>query len=265
MKIKLPILSLTMFVAVHSVALDLGIKPMPTAYDRGLDYLASVQNADGSWGTPAGQVYETGFAALAFLNYGEIPTSNEYGENVKQGLRWLIRQNPTNTQEQVVLIHTLAVAHEFTRIPILREVAASHSREINPDELQDEWALFYKITMLQDSNPASREANTLALRGFSVDANGASPLSLYLQTLAMFMKGRDVWMEYNQKTLVPLIKRQATDGSFSLEQGSNQIESTAFALLQISVYYGYWRAYLNINYSDCEAFSQEQVIEINMD
>ncbi len=56
--------------------LDLMALPqVPTAHDRGLEYLASVQNSDGTWGVPASSLYETSITVLAFLNYGITPAS----------------------------------------------------------------------------------------------------------------------------------------------------------------------------------------------
>jgi prenyltransferase beta subunit len=55
------------------------------AVDRALAYLASKQEADGSWGNTA----ITGFVLLAFMANGHMPNQGDHGKVVAKGVRYL--------------------------------------------------------------------------------------------------------------------------------------------------------------------------------
>src|SRR5437868_8179644 len=59
---------------------------------RGLDWLASKQNADGSWseGRYPHNTAITAFALLAFMSQGNLPGQGQYGPEVAKGARFLI-------------------------------------------------------------------------------------------------------------------------------------------------------------------------------
>lgn len=59
--------------------------------DKGLDWLAKVQNPDGSWGTNTSiQVPFTALATLCFLARGETPMSPKYGETLIKAISKLV-------------------------------------------------------------------------------------------------------------------------------------------------------------------------------
>ncbi len=62
------------------------------AVQRGLAYLAQAQNADGSFGGGryARNVAITSLACLAFMSDGNLPGRGPYGENVQQGLAYIL-------------------------------------------------------------------------------------------------------------------------------------------------------------------------------
>jgi hypothetical protein len=65
-----------------------------TAVERGLNYLARAQAAEGYWGVggyPA-NVAITSVGALALMAGGNMPGRGKYGENVSKALRWVIDQ-----------------------------------------------------------------------------------------------------------------------------------------------------------------------------
>ncbi len=71
-------------------------------YLKGADYLASSQNAGGSWGKGAQMFGEedAGIAALAtmaFLSTGEDPNFGRYARNVRAAVRYIIRQQSPTT------------------------------------------------------------------------------------------------------------------------------------------------------------------------
>ena len=72
---------------------------------RGLQYLKSRQNADGSWtdkigrkvhydyrGKPGKHVGVTALACIAFLAGGSLPGVGEYGDQVEKGLQYILKQ-----------------------------------------------------------------------------------------------------------------------------------------------------------------------------
>jgi hypothetical protein len=67
-------------------------EPAKKAVAKGLAYLAANQNPDGSWsdGRYAHNTAITGFALLAFLSQGHLPSQGQYGAEVAKGMRFLI-------------------------------------------------------------------------------------------------------------------------------------------------------------------------------
>ncbi len=59
------------------------------AVNASLDWLVTMQNADGSWGAD-GDVAATGLALVAFIDGGEVPSSHGHGPHVKRGVDYLI-------------------------------------------------------------------------------------------------------------------------------------------------------------------------------
>jgi hypothetical protein len=97
----------------RSVALYGGTKASEAAVERGLDWLAAHQNANGSWGLhnfhvnckhakcsdpgtvtsdPAG----TGIALLPFLGAGHTPEAGKHKQTVARALHWLVAQQQPN-------------------------------------------------------------------------------------------------------------------------------------------------------------------------
>jgi squalene cyclase len=62
------------------------------AINNGLKWLASQQNADGSWsdGRYAHNTAMTSFALLAFMSQGHLPNQGRYGPEVAKGARFLV-------------------------------------------------------------------------------------------------------------------------------------------------------------------------------
>jgi len=62
------------------------------AANRGLEYLASKQNTDGSWseGAYAHNTAITAFSLLAFMSQGHLPNQGQYGPEVSRGCRFLL-------------------------------------------------------------------------------------------------------------------------------------------------------------------------------
>ena len=80
--------------------------PVDEAVDRGLAYLKSAQNADGSWPAeainrfrgpgPNGDLAVTALAVMAFLSAGHVPGEGPYRETVEKGVRYVTSHQARN-------------------------------------------------------------------------------------------------------------------------------------------------------------------------
>lgn len=77
-----------------------GSKKTESAVEKALDYLVSVQNANGGWGSS--DSFKTGdvaalssLALLAFFSHGETFQSKKYGDNIRRGCDFLIELSNT--------------------------------------------------------------------------------------------------------------------------------------------------------------------------
>lgn len=66
--------------------------PTVAAVDRGLQYLASRQNEDGSFGSGGqrGNVAIAALAGMAFMSHGDLPGRGPYGEHVRKTAEFLL-------------------------------------------------------------------------------------------------------------------------------------------------------------------------------
>lgn len=90
-----------LYLASHAEAADLAPPSMDvltddqwteveTSVERGLAWLASQQQRDGSWPTvPYGQPGITGLCTLAFLAHGHTPDSEPYGKVIERGISYI--------------------------------------------------------------------------------------------------------------------------------------------------------------------------------
>lgn len=92
-----------------SSAADLLTQPTQQAIDRGLAYLASRQNDDGSFGTSgySRNVAICGLAGLAFMSSGSTPGRGMYGENVERCVKFVL----ASTQESGFISINSAAIH----------------------------------------------------------------------------------------------------------------------------------------------------------
>ncbi|MDI6791361.1 MAG: hypothetical protein QME81_00615 [bacterium] len=70
------------------------------AINDGLSYLASIQNADGSWGSTSYKLAETAEIVLAFENRNYPCAVNPYAENIQDGLDYIFTRAYTRSISQ---------------------------------------------------------------------------------------------------------------------------------------------------------------------
>ncbi len=98
-----------------------------------LKWLASKQNANGSWSSEQGQEHQvamTGYVLIAFMAAGQLPDEGEYGANVTKGMNFLVNcvqrdgfiqfGNGTNMYGHGVATIALAELYGQTKDPRLK-------------------------------------------------------------------------------------------------------------------------------------------------
>jgi hypothetical protein len=83
---------------VEMVKMEGGTTLTEAAVARGLDYLASVQQPDGSWklGSARSPTAATSLALFPFFGAGQTHIVGRYQENVAKGVRWMVDQQKEN-------------------------------------------------------------------------------------------------------------------------------------------------------------------------
>lgn len=89
------------------------------AVERGLAYLASRQQADGSFGTMGGRGSGTAISslgAIAFMSAGNLPGRGKYGENVTKAADYIISSSQPNGLLSETDEHGVMYAHGFATL-----------------------------------------------------------------------------------------------------------------------------------------------------
>jgi hypothetical protein len=141
---------------------------------KSLEFLASRQNADGSWG----QSYKagmTGLALLAFLGHCETPDSPKFGPVVAKAIDWLsvkgangkglftnIKGGHGGVYENGMAAYALAEAASITRLPYLEPVVIeSITRIIEGQGSDGGWVYHYDRTTPSDTSVSSWQVQAL--------------------------------------------------------------------------------------------------------
>ena len=186
------------------------------AVSRGLRWLASVQNHDGSWSLSGyhnhedpdnrGDAAATSLALLPFLGAGQTHESGRYKQTVSRGLRWLIENQLPNGdlrkgivsdagmyahgQASIVLVEALAMTgDERFRQPAQRAIAyiekAQHEQggwRYKPGQSGDTSVMGWQLMALQ----AARGSNT----GLNIDDSTLKLADYYLDLAGRSYPGR---------------------------------------------------------------------------
>jgi len=219
----------------------------PTAYEKGLDWLAKKQNQDGSWGEAESSVYMTSFALTAFLQHGDTPASARYGESVEKAARWLVEHNPANATDRAAAIHALSALWHLTRAPISESKLLSLTRDFNVEQVRGAVLTLLRITKPVDADAeVDAKANAL-LRNAVSTAEEQTPSLLYLETLDTMVNRGSEWDRYYRAVLLPITETMKKDGVAQRVDNHSELESTIFSLLSIGVSYRLWEVYLSLD------------------
>jgi hypothetical protein len=142
-----------------------GTPECETAVEKGLEWLKSTQNSDGSWTTGGNKPAMTGFGLLCYLGRCETPMSPKYGESCLRAITYLIgvgmqnegrlTTNPSNKQwsyEHAIALYALAEAYTFCKqldinVPNLEEVVKRSGQFMIDHQNQNGgWAYSYEVS-----------------------------------------------------------------------------------------------------------------------
>jgi hypothetical protein len=140
---------------------------LDAATDRGLDWLARVQEADGSFTTyDTGQPGVTALCLLAFLARGHVPGEGEYGSLLNRSLQYVFdcllddgmiaKHPPTGSVAMYRPAHTAAYNHAISGL-LLCEVYGMSPRDLSPRMTQAIRAAIEQSLQLQH-DPAKKNA-----------------------------------------------------------------------------------------------------------
>lgn len=99
------------------------------AYKKGLNYLSTTQNDDGSWNDSVGsEPGIVGLAVLAFLAHGEDAVSGPYAKNIKAGLDFILQ----NQAEDNGYIGNSMYTHGFATLALAESYGMIDDPRIAP-------------------------------------------------------------------------------------------------------------------------------------
>lgn len=162
-----------------------GIADCEKAVVKSLEFLASKQNGDGSWGGSykAGM---TGLALLAFLGHCETPDSPKFGAVVSKAIDYLAVAGskdgifPRNrgghgwVYENGMATYAIAEAYSITRLPYLEPIVVKSTEIIIKGQGSDGgWVYGYEKTTPSDTSVSSWQVQALkAAKLTGVKING---------------------------------------------------------------------------------------------
>jgi len=125
---------------------DDGARPVPAGVDiaavqkaaeRGLAFIHSQQNKDGSWGSGSysRDVGITALAAMAMMSQGNVPGSGKYGDDVQKGVLFILRNVNDNTGFIGTGPNSRMYSHGFAAL-CLAEAYGMMQNESLPDKLK---------------------------------------------------------------------------------------------------------------------------------
>ncbi|MDQ7780998.1 MAG: terpene cyclase/mutase family protein, partial [Planctomycetota bacterium] len=208
------------------------------AVQRGLEWLAANQNANGSWtcrvgyklnetynGSDDEHVCATALACMAFLAAGNTPERGKYARNVARGLDYVLSCADTRTG-YISSRGTRMYEHAFATL-FLAEVYGMTQREDIREKLK---AAAYLIVRSQNKEGGWRYQPT------PIDAD----LSVTVSTLQALRAARNVGISVPKSTIdaaVRYVKACSgnSDGSFSYQLMSDGMTRTSFALTAAGV------------------------------
>jgi hypothetical protein len=107
------------------------------ALHKALNWLAKVQNPDGSWGIDRFIESMTGYALLVFLAHGETPKSKNFGNTVSRAIKYLVESpmRKGDVYSNGIAAYALAEAYAMTGIYSIEEPLSKRIKVITDGQM----------------------------------------------------------------------------------------------------------------------------------
>jgi hypothetical protein len=102
--------------------------------EKGLEYLAKTQSADGSWGTQnnGGVGGVVGLAMMSMMAHGEVPDDSRYGKVIKKAVDYLIKTQQANGLLAGAAGSSPVYSHGFATLALAEVYGMSDDPRVGP-------------------------------------------------------------------------------------------------------------------------------------
>ncbi len=187
-------------------------------YDRGLTFLAEQQDSDGTWDTSHAGAGVTGLGVLCFFGSGEDPNFGRYAENIRRGLRSIIRQqDPQTGYFGGSMYH-----HGFAMLALAEAYGAVDDAALWPATERDRFSVGESLEMAVRGALTSQKSNPLGAWRYSpsgTDADTSVAGSVLMGLLAARNAGLEVPDEAVERAINYFIKMTADSGQVAYSGG----------------------------------------------
>lgn len=194
-------------------------------YQRGLQYLAKNQNAQGSWAdSTGGEPGVVGLCVIAFLAHGEDPNTGPNAPYIRKGIEYILSQQNTNNG----YIGNSMYNHGFATLALAESYGMVDNPKIAP-------ALKKAVELIL----SSQKRNRFNGWRYTPDARDADTTVTGCQMVALFAArnaGMGVPDDAINKGLAYLARNRSADGSYGYTSpGGGKETLTAIGSLCISL------------------------------
>jgi squalene cyclase len=237
--LKMSAVILACVVLLFSPAIAQGAEEKPAvdraaiqkAVERGLAFLHSAQNKDGSWGSGSytRHVGITGLAAMAMMSQGNLPGRGKYGEDVRKAISFILKS--TNPHSGFIShgINTRMYGHGFATLALAEAYGMDQNEGIR-EKLKKAIRL---IIRSQKSDGGWR---------YDASPQGASDLSVTVCQVMALRAARNAGIKVPKEVIdraIEYVKKSANpDGSFRYMLGSGMGRSYPLAAAGLTTLFG---------------------------
>jgi hypothetical protein len=180
-------------------------------YDRGLQYLASTQSEGGGWqGGQQGPGVD-GLCVMAFLASGEDPNFGVYSNNIRKGVRSIIKAQDANTG----YFGNSMYHHGFAMLALAEAYGTVDDRSLWPEgEAAGQRSIGAALELAVRSAVTSQKKNTYGGWRYSPDANDADT-SVSGSVLVGLLAARNAGIEVPDESIdraIAYYKSMTSDG-----------------------------------------------------
>ena len=115
-------------------AQELRVTPqLERAVRKGLDYLASTQQAEGYWPDSYGQISGVvGLAMLTYLAHGDMPDEGRYGKVVRRAIDYIVKTQAANGLLMGRRGHSAMYSHGFATLALAEAYGMTKDKRVGP-------------------------------------------------------------------------------------------------------------------------------------